>query len=90
VVKINTEGFMAVVCPYCEIEISENALEAEGGCCPECGAIITPASSTFEDDEEGDEELDDLEDDDLEELDDLDEMEFDRDLDDFEDNEEED
>ena len=35
---------MVMVCPYCDMEISESGIEAEGGCCPECGAIVTASS----------------------------------------------
>ena len=38
---------MATVCPYCNMEVRESAIEAEDGCCPECGAQITAASSFF-------------------------------------------
>ena len=44
---------MATVCPYCNMEVRESAIEAEDGCCPECGAQITAASSLL-DDPEGD------------------------------------
>ena len=40
---------MATVCPYCNMEVRESAIEAEDGCCPECGAQITAASSFFDD-----------------------------------------
>ncbi len=51
------------ICPYCDIEISESSIEAEDGCCPECGAVLTASSlwdneDDFEDDE-FDEEFDD-------------------------------
>lgn len=36
---------MATICPYCNIEVSETAIEAEDGCCPECGSIISASSS---------------------------------------------
>ncbi|UDQ99086.1 hypothetical protein AAEX28_03150 [Lentisphaerota bacterium WC36G] len=32
---------MSTVCPYCDVEVSEHQIEAEDGCCPECGAFIT-------------------------------------------------
>ena len=38
------------ICPYCDIEVSESAIEAEDGCCPECGAVLT-MSSIWDDDE---------------------------------------
>ena len=33
------------VCPYCNIEVRESAIEAEDGCCPECGSIISASNS---------------------------------------------
>ena len=33
---------MATVCPYCNIEVSESSIEAEDGCCPECGSVVNP------------------------------------------------
>ena len=45
---------MVLICPYCDIEISEKLVEAEDGCCPECGTLIT-ATSVASDDEDGDE-----------------------------------
>lgn len=52
---------MATICPYCNMEVRESAIEAEDGCCPECGAQITAASSLMDSpdaeyDEYGDEE----------------------------------
>ncbi len=35
---------MGTICPYCNIEVSENAIEADDGCCPECGSIISVTS----------------------------------------------
>jgi hypothetical protein len=32
------------ICPYCDIEVSESSIEAEDGCCPECGAALTASS----------------------------------------------
>lgn len=58
-------------CPYCDMDVSDEAVECEDGCCPECGAILT-AGSLFGDDDningdeydDGDEVIkDDLEDD---------------------------
>ena len=40
------------ICPYCDIEVSESAIEAEDGCCPECGAVVTVTSLFGEDHEE--------------------------------------
>ncbi|MDR0931997.1 MAG: hypothetical protein LBM70_03135 [Victivallales bacterium] len=36
---------MSTICPYCNIEVSESAIEAEDGCCPECGSVISASSS---------------------------------------------
>lgn len=32
------------ICPYCNIEVSEKEIEAEDGCCPECGAMLSAGS----------------------------------------------
>ena len=53
---------MATICPYCNIEVSESAIEAEDGCCPECGSVISASSSFLGEDRDYD---DDLENDDL-------------------------
>ncbi len=56
---------MATICPYCNIEISESSIEAEDGCCPECGSVVT-VSKIFDDEEdEFDDEFDIEEEDDL-------------------------
>ena len=36
---------MATICPYCNIEVSESAIEAEDGCWPECGSVSSASSS---------------------------------------------
>jgi hypothetical protein len=41
---------MATICPYCAIDINESAIEAEDGCCPECGAAL-PMRSLYDDDD---------------------------------------
>ena len=28
-------------CPYCEVDVAMEAVDNEGGACPECGAMIT-------------------------------------------------
>ena len=43
---------MATRCPYCDMEVSESAIEAEDGCCPECGSVISSPSLLMEGDEE--------------------------------------
>lgn len=59
---------MATICPYCNIEVSESAIEAEDGCCPECGSVISASSSFLgEDPAEYEDHLDDDIFDDLEE-----------------------
>ncbi len=45
---------MVMICPYCDIEINEKLIEAEDGCCPECGALITATTVIHEDDEDFD------------------------------------
>ena len=37
-----------MLCPYCDVEITESAVEAEDGYCPECGVFLS-ASSIFND-----------------------------------------
>ena len=44
---------MVIICPYCDIEINEKLVEAEDGCCPECGTLIT-AGSIVDDENESD------------------------------------
>ena len=48
---------MATVCPYCNMEVRESAIEAEDGCCPECGAMIGASSSFLDDPEENEDDL---------------------------------
>ncbi len=52
-----------IECPYCEMEISANQIDAEGGICPECGHPISP--DIHDEDMEGDDEGDDDDEDDL-------------------------
>jgi len=56
---------MKMLCPYCEVEISMSAVDAEDGYCPECGSVIS-SSSIFDIDE--DELVDDELDNDLDEV----------------------
>ena len=35
---------MVMICPYCDTEINEKQMEAEDGCCPECGAVLTQSN----------------------------------------------
>lgn len=30
-----------ITCPYCESDVSMDDVDAEGGACPDCGAMIT-------------------------------------------------
>ncbi len=52
-----------MICPYCDMEISISAVDAEDGFCPECGTAIDPSLILPSEDEIADEFLDD--DDDL-------------------------
>ncbi|MBR2642562.1 MAG: hypothetical protein IKD46_05480 [Lentisphaeria bacterium] len=45
-------------CPYCDIEVSESAIEAEDGCCPECGTMLSTRSQFIDDDDYDDDDLD--------------------------------
>ena len=78
---------MATVCPYCNIEVSESSIEAEDGCCPECGSVISATSSFLGEDEDED-GLDTEEQDIFSDLDDEDEFERDEFDDDVFDDEE--
>ena len=85
------------ICPYCNIEVSEKEIEAEDGCCPECGAMLSAGSMydddmddydpyedpDFIDDEDDDMDRDDayLDDDVLSDIFDDDEFGFDEDMD---------
>lgn len=73
-------------CPYCDIEVSESAIEAEDGCCPECGTMLSTPSQFIDEDELEDEEFDDGYDD-LDEDDDYDRIRDDEDFGDFDDDE---
>ena len=76
-----------ISCPYCNMEISLSAVEAEDGYCPECGAVIT-SSSIMSD---GEDDFDDLEGDTEEEsepidsvgdidIEDIEDVDFDEDI----------
>ncbi len=41
---------MSTVCPYCDVEASEHQIEAEDGCCPECGGFIAMGNDELFDD----------------------------------------
>ena len=52
----------SIKCPYCDVEISMDAVEVEDGCCPECGAIIAGGSifeDGFDDEDDFDDDFDD-------------------------------
>ena len=48
---------MVMICPYCDTEINEKLMEAEDGCCPECGSVLTQSNVINGD---GDENEDDI------------------------------
>ena len=52
------------ICRYCMAEVREREIEAEDGCCPECGALLS-AGGGYLGDEEGYDDIDELEDDEL-------------------------
>ena len=63
---------MATTCPYCNTDVKESLIEAEDGCCPECGAQISGVRSLLDDpdgdyfdyDDENDDVFSDLDDED--------------------------
>ncbi len=67
---------MATICPYCAIEISESAIEAEDGCCPECGAVLSVRSMYDDEEDEGNYDDGYGYDDEDEDYDDMDERDF--------------
>jgi transcription initiation factor TFIIIB Brf1 subunit/transcription initiation factor TFIIB len=38
-----------MTCPYCECRVRVSDVDDEGGCCPECGAIITSSHLVAQD-----------------------------------------
>jgi Zn-finger nucleic acid-binding protein len=72
-----------MICPYCEVEVTESAVEAEDGYCPECGVFLSASSVFNENDDFDDDELEEYEDDD-----DVDNFGYDDDFDDDNDDEE--
>ncbi|MDD5697972.1 MAG: hypothetical protein PHH77_05090 [Victivallaceae bacterium] len=82
---------MGTICPYCNIEVDENEIELEDGCCPECGSVITVSSlyndsddapAVFDEEEEDDEDVPAAFDDEDEDYyDDIDEFDDDDDID---------
>ncbi|HBM17479.1 MAG TPA: hypothetical protein DD381_14215 [Lentisphaeria bacterium] len=84
-----------LVCPYCDSEVKLSQVEAEEGCCPECGsAISTDAAYTddYDDDQDGLDDYDDYGDDvddDYDEDDDDDEK-YDDEEEDYDDDDEDD
>jgi transcription initiation factor TFIIIB Brf1 subunit/transcription initiation factor TFIIB len=69
-----------ISCPYCTMEISLSAVEAEDGYCPECGAVITSSSIITDKDDDFDdldgeddsEPVDSVDDIDIEDIEDVD------------------
>ncbi len=61
------------ICRYCMAEVSEREIEAEDGCCPECGAIIAAGAGYLGQDDELEDDFDNLEEDENFEFDDEDE-----------------
>ena len=56
---------MVMICPYCDTEINEKQMEAEDGCCPECGAVLTQSNILSDpDDPDNGDGYDDYDDDD--------------------------
>ena len=49
-----------MICPYCEVEITMAQVDAEDGCCPECGTLLPTSAIFMDQDEDLDEEIDDL------------------------------
>ena len=58
-------------CPYCNTESAIDEIEKEGGCCPECGALIS-GSSLFDNVPTYVDDYDDYDDEDDEDQDDID------------------
>ena len=50
------------ICRYCMAEVSEREIEAEDGCCPECGALLSAGGGYLRDEDDYD-DIDELEDD---------------------------
>ena len=73
-------------CPYCNSEVRESLIEADDGCCPECGAMICTRSELMDDEyDDYDEYEDDSQDifsefDDDDDNDDFGRSDFDEDL----------
>ena len=43
-----------MICPYCDIEIDESAVEIEDGYCPECGVFLSAGNEYSDDDDDFD------------------------------------
>jgi hypothetical protein len=59
-----------MICPYCEMEVGDSAIEAEDGFCPECGTYIMKSSFRDSFDDLDDDDDDDFDDDELEDFED--------------------
>ena len=70
------------ICRYCMAEVSEREIEAEDGCCPECGAVIAAGAGYLGQDDEFEDEFDEMEEDEFSDFDDENE---DGDYDDYDD-----
>ena len=57
-----------ITCSYCEADVDEDAVEKDGGYCPECGMIMGMTSSNSDKDPYDEDEDDDDEEEDDDEL----------------------
>ncbi len=64
------------ICRYCMAEVSEREIEAEDGCCPECGALLSAGGGYLGDEDGYDENAENLEDDENFEFDDDEDGDF--------------
>lgn len=68
-----------LICPYCDSEVKLSLVEAEEGCCPECGSAISTDAVSNDDYDEDDDNFDDIDDDSDEDEDEEDEDDSDED-----------
>lgn len=65
-----------LICPYCDSEVKLSLVEAEEGCCPECGSAISTDAAYNDDYDDDDDSFDDVDDEDIDDdIDDEDEDE---------------